>query len=103
MATSAVHESVSQCMNYLRTIDEMGASLRTLHSNELGLNYDYRRARGTVVIGYPDRDISARSTKEQIDQTIRSYNSRLSRIQVLTYAGLLDSAERALSFEETPR
>ncbi|MCX4754319.1 Shedu anti-phage system protein SduA domain-containing protein [Kitasatospora purpeofusca] len=101
IVTSAVHEAVSQCMNYLRTIDEMGASLRTLHSNELGLNYDYRRARGTVAIGYQDRCISDRATKEQIDQTIRSYNSHLSRIQVLTYADLLDSAERALSFEET--
>ncbi|MFF2611677.1 Shedu anti-phage system protein SduA domain-containing protein [Kitasatospora sp. NPDC058046] len=103
IVTSAVHEAVSQCMNYLRTIDEMGAALRTLHNNELGLNYDYRRARGTVVIGFQERAITDRATREQIDQTIRSYNSHLSRIQVLTYADLLDSAERALRFEETSR
>ncbi|MGW4814653.1 Shedu anti-phage system protein SduA domain-containing protein [Kitasatospora cineracea] len=103
IVTSAVHEAVSQCMNYLRTIDEMGAALRTLHNNELGLNYDYRRARGTVVIGFQERAVTDRATREQIDQTIRSYNSHLSRIQVLTYADLLDAAERALRFEETSR
>lgn len=35
----------------------------------------------------------------QVVQTIRSYNAHLSRIQVVTYSELLDSAERALQFE----
>jgi hypothetical protein len=94
-----VHEAVSQCMNYLRSLDDMGATLQTVHRNELGLDYDYRRARGTVVIGHQDRARPVGATREQVNQTIRSYNAHLSRVQVLTYDDLLDSAERALNFE----
>ena len=31
-----VHEAVSQCIGYLRTIDEAGATLRTIHRTKLG-------------------------------------------------------------------
>jgi hypothetical protein len=96
---NGVHEAVSQCQNYLRSLDEMGPSLRTLYRNELGLDYDYRRARGTVVIGHQDRVQIPETTREQIDQCIRSYNAHLSRVQVVTYADLLDAAERALNFD----
>lgn len=92
-------EAVSQCMNYLRSLDDMGATFQTVHRNELGLGYDYRRARGTVVIGHQDRARPTDVTREQVDQTIRSYNVHLSRVQVITYDDLLDSAERALNFE----
>jgi hypothetical protein len=51
------------------------------------------------VIGHQDRARPAGVTREQVDQTIRSYNAHLSRVQVLTYDDLLDSAERALTFE----
>ncbi|WP_327675573.1 Shedu anti-phage system protein SduA domain-containing protein [Kitasatospora sp. NBC_00458] len=98
IVTSDVHEAVGQCMNYLRTMDELGAALRTVQRSDLGIDHDYRRARATVVIGHPDRSGSA--TREEVDQTIRTYNAHLSRIQVLTYADLLDGAERALNFEE---
>ncbi|MGK5519158.1 Shedu anti-phage system protein SduA domain-containing protein [Micromonospora sp. URMC 107] len=94
-----VHEAVSQCLNYLRSLDEMGAGYRTLYRNELGVDYDLRRARGLVVIGHPNRAHGSGISREQIDQAIRSYNAHLSRIQVVTYADLLDSAERALRFE----
>ncbi len=94
-----VHQSVSQCVNYLRTVDDLGAAMQTVHPNELGLDYDYRRARGTVVIGHQDRSRPDGVTREQVDQTIRSYNAHLSRVQVITYDDLLDSAERALTFE----
>jgi hypothetical protein len=97
--SNEVHEAVSQCQNYLRSLDEMGASLRTLHHNELGLDYDYRRARGTVVIGHQDRVQLPGVTREQIDQCIRSYNADRSRVQVVTYADLLDAAVRALKFD----
>ncbi|MFJ8040512.1 Shedu anti-phage system protein SduA domain-containing protein [Kitasatospora sp. NPDC096147] len=98
IVTADVHEAVGQCMNYLRTMDELGAALRTIQRSELGIDHDYRRARATVVIGHPDR--SGLVSREEVDQTIRTYNAHLSRIQVLTYADLLDSAERALNFEE---
>ncbi|MFD5545225.1 Shedu anti-phage system protein SduA domain-containing protein [Streptomyces goshikiensis] len=98
--SNSVNEAVGQCMNYLRTLDEMGAALGTLHRNDLNLDYDYRRARATVVIGYPERTRPNLATREQIDQAIRTYNAHLSRIQVVTYADLLDTAERALAFGE---
>jgi Restriction endonuclease XhoI/Domain of unknown function (DUF4263) len=94
-----VHEAVSQCQHYLRSLDEMGPSLRTLHRNELGLDYDYRRARGTVVVGHQERVQLPGVTREQIDQCIRSYNADRTRVQVVTYADLLDAAERALKFD----
>ena len=94
-----VHEAVSQCISYLRTIDEMGAGLRTTHRNEIGQDYDYRRARGVVVIGHPDRIKLDGVSRENVDQAVRSYNAHLSRVRVVTYADLLESAERALGFE----
>ncbi|WP_370935342.1 Shedu anti-phage system protein SduA domain-containing protein [Amycolatopsis sp. cg13] len=94
-----VHEAVSQCMNYLRSFDDLGPALQTVHSNECGFDYDYRRVKGSVVIGHQDRALSADVTREQVDQTIRSYNAHLSRVQVVTYDDLLDSADRALNFE----
>lgn len=95
-----VHEAVSQCLNYLRSLDETGATLQTLRQNEGRPAYDFRRSRATVIIGHPDQVATERITRIRIEQTIRSYNAHLSRIQVLTYADLLDGAERALRFEE---
>ena len=95
-----VHEAVSQCLNYLRSLDETGATLQTLRHNEGRAAYDFRRSRATVVIGHPDRSATAEISRTRIEQTIRSYNAHLSRIQVVTYADLLDGAERALRFEE---
>ncbi|MFG1842864.1 Shedu anti-phage system protein SduA domain-containing protein [Micromonospora sp. NPDC049175] len=95
-----VHEAVSQCLNYLRSLDETGATLQTLRQNEGRPAYDFRRSRATVIIGHPDRAVTDAVSRTRIEQTIRSYNAHLSRIQVLTYADLLDGAERALRFEE---
>lgn len=98
-----VHRAVGQCMNYLRALDEQGPTLQTTYGNELGIYIDFRRARGTVVIGYPGNDelSSAVPSKSQIEQTVRSYNSYVSRIQVVTYFELLDSADRVLRFEDS--
>lgn len=98
IVTDAVHEAVSQCLNYLRALDEMGSTLAAQYKSEFGIDFDFRRARGTVVIGHPDRSSRTDATKAQIEQTVRSYNAHLSRLQVLTYADLLDSAERTLRF-----
>lgn len=97
----AVHEAASQAMNYLRTLDENGAALETIYRKEFGVHYDMRRAFATVVIGHPIHvaGVDARV----VDQTLRSYNSHLSRVEVITYATLLDTAERALVFEATTR
>jgi hypothetical protein len=68
-----VHEAASQAMNYLRTLDNTGAALTTIHANEFRVSYDMRRTFATVVIGHP------------------------------AHATLLDAAERALEFEDTTR
>ena len=102
---SDVHEAVSQAMNYIRTFDENGASASTNYRNEYGHDYDMRRVFATVVIGHPDyvRETDKNGsvlTERTISQTIRSYNAHLSRIEVMTYKDLVDTAERALAFEE---
>ncbi|MFD7534255.1 Shedu anti-phage system protein SduA domain-containing protein [Streptomyces sp. NPDC059819] len=101
-----VHRATMQAANYIRQLDEGGAALETLYRNS-GLNYDLRRGRATVIIGNQDfvdipedpvRQLGA-ATRPMIDQTIRTYDSLINRVDVLTWADLLDSAERALRFE----
>jgi hypothetical protein len=93
-----VHEAVSQVMNYLGNVDEHGLGLTTMYRNNFGLDYDMHRVFATVVIGHPLHvdGFNAR----QVEQTLRTYNSHLSRVEVLTWAMLLDAAERALEFEQ---
>ncbi len=103
IVTKHVHEATSQCLNYLRSLDEQGSGLQTTYRNEFNIDIDFRRARGTVVIGHLDREAAGAAERFQIVQTIRSYNAHLSRIEVITYSELLDSADRALRFEAMPR
>lgn len=97
-----VHEAVGQTVNYLRALDDQRTALQTELREELGIAIDLRRVRSSVVIGHPTHVRVAgvgQLSRLQIDQTIRAYNSHLSRIEVLTYSDLLDSAEQALRFE----
>lgn len=100
-----VHEAVAQAMNYLRTLDELGAGLTTTHLNEFGKSYDMRRVFATVIIGHPEHvdpvDGFGIPDAKVVDQTMRSYNAHLSRVEVVTYKSLLDAAARALDFEQT--
>jgi hypothetical protein len=98
-----VHEAVSQAMNYLRGLDEQGPLLETTYRNEFGEEWDMRRVHATVVIGYPDHVSDSIVSERIIEQTIRSYNAHLSRIEVVTYKALLDAADRALVFEDSPQ
>jgi hypothetical protein len=102
-----VHEAVSQAMNYLRALDELGPGLEKTYRNELGQSYDMRRVFATVVIGHPAHvDSVAESgipSEATVDQTLRSYNAHLSRVEVMTFKSLLDAAARALKFEQTAR
>ena len=78
-----------------------GVALETAYRKEHGGDYDMRRAFATVVIGHPAH--VTRAGARLIDQTLRSYNAHLSRVEVITYATLLGTAERALAFEDTAR
>ena len=98
--SSAVNNAVGQCMNYLRSMDEFALSLATKHSDDLALDYDFRRADSIVVIGHQARPGKITPPRTQVDQVLRMYNSHLSRIKVLTYTDLLESSERALQFDQ---
>ena len=92
---SPIHNAVSQLQNYLRALDED----RSQVLNSYGINS--RRAFGTVVAGHRDFIRSGLSA-EDIAETLRTYNSHQSRIEVLTYDALIDSAERTLTLAREP-
>jgi hypothetical protein len=99
-----INEAVGQAMNYIRGLDEMGASVSKQYEDELGRSYGMRRVFATVVIGHPGHVTEKapggrRADERTIMDTIRSYNSHLSRVEVRTYKDLIDSAEQALNFE----
>jgi len=99
-----VNEAVGQAMNYIRAFDELGTTMSGYYRNELGREYDMRRVFATVIIGHPAHVTEVGPSGQQVDEraiqdTIRSYNAHLSRIEVRTYKDLADTAERALIFE----
>lgn len=98
-----VHEAVGQAINYVRAFDELGAGHSTYYQNELGQDYDMRRIFATVVIGHPKHAAASKQGRvvdeRIIQQTIRTYNAHLSRVEVMTYKDLADTAARALAFE----
>ncbi len=92
IAGPEVNEAVGQVMNYLKALDEQRATILT----ELGI--DCRRAFATVVIGDPRwvADIG----EEEIADAMRTYNSHLSRIEVITYADLVRDSRRATELQQ---
>jgi hypothetical protein len=84
----AINEAVGQVQNYLRALDE------ERHSILANLGIECRRAYATVVIGSPqfvDLDPTI------VSETIRTYNSHITRIEVITYADLIAGARQALA------
>ncbi|MGA5040272.1 Shedu anti-phage system protein SduA domain-containing protein [Streptomyces olivaceoviridis] len=90
MLGAAAHRAVSQAQNYLRALDENRPSILAEH----GL--DTRRASATVVIGHPQY-VTGDVTSQEIAETLRTYNTHQTRIEVITYETLLDSASRMLA------
>jgi hypothetical protein len=99
-----INEAVGQAMCYVRGCDELGPTMTTYYKDELGLSHGMRRVFATVIIGHPghvtevDRN-GQRVDENTINDTIRTYNSHLSRVEVRTYKDLVDTAERSLAFE----
>jgi hypothetical protein len=83
-----VNEAVGQAMNYLRSLDSASDGILTT----LGINC--QRAFATVVIGHPKWVPTIADTI--VEKTIRTYNSHLSRIEVITYADLVRDSRNAL-------
>jgi hypothetical protein len=92
---TAVHEAVGQAMNYLCHLDEVRAHILAK------FKIDTRRASATVLIGHP-AFVQGNLTNEEIASTLRTYNSHLSRIEVMHYADLLDNGERYLALAASP-
>ncbi|MER7010354.1 Shedu immune nuclease family protein [Saccharopolyspora sp. NPDC000359] len=88
--TAEVHDAVSQVINYLVGLDEHRKRIR----DEFGV--ETRRASGMVIIGHPAHH--SEIGEEEVDEALRLFNSHLSRVEVMTYKDLLDSAERALTW-----
>lgn len=87
-----VNDAVGQTMNYLRAMDESSPLL----TQNFGL--DARRADATVVIGH-EKYLTQSRTDAEIAQTFRTYNSHLSRVQVVTYDELIRGARAALKLD----
>jgi hypothetical protein len=90
--TADVHDAVMQVSNYLRDFDEQRTRILEMYG------IDVRRASGTVVIGHPKFDTAF--TEREVNEAIRTYVSQQSRIDVITYKQLIDSARRSLQLQE---
>ncbi len=84
-----VNKAVGQSLNYLREFDEE----RTTIHQKLGI--ECRRAFATVVIGHPQH-VPDPKVREQVPETLRTYNAHLGRVEVITYADLIQGAQKAL-------
>ncbi|TGD89227.1 DUF4263 domain-containing protein [Mycolicibacterium sp. CH28] len=89
MVGGAVHEAVSQTQNYLRSLDEERFRINTT------FGIDPRRVHATVVIGHVDHSNDPMPHAD-VYETLRTYNSHMSRITVITYDQLVTSARNAL-------
>ncbi|MFD6949100.1 hypothetical protein A6A08_06990 [Nocardiopsis sp. TSRI0078] len=87
--SAEVHRAVEQIMNYFVSLDERREEIR----EKWGI--DVRRCQATVVIGHPHH---TEEDPRAVHETLRVYNSHLSRIDVVTYQELIDSAEHAVDF-----
>ncbi|PVE11164.1 Shedu anti-phage system protein SduA domain-containing protein [Streptomyces scopuliridis] len=90
MLGAPAHHAVSQAQNYLRTLDESRQTILARYG------IDTRRASATVVIGHPQY-VSESITPHEVAETLRTYNTHMARIDVITYETLLESAERMLA------
>ncbi|MEV0363100.1 Shedu anti-phage system protein SduA domain-containing protein [Nocardia fusca] len=92
--TAAVHDAAAQAINYLVGLDEDRLRIRS----ELGI--EVRRSSALVLIGHPA--IHPEIPEETICEVLRTFNSHMSRVEVLTYKELIDSAERVLGYGVDP-
>jgi hypothetical protein len=87
--TSEVHNAVGQAVNYLVGLDENRDRIRA----DFGI--ETRRASAVVLVGYPTPEDQA--SEVDVNETLRTLNTHMSRVEVLTYKELIDNAERALA------
>ncbi|MFD7665978.1 Shedu anti-phage system protein SduA domain-containing protein [Streptomyces sp. NPDC059788] len=90
--TAEVHDAVAQAVNYLVGLDENRE--RILHE----FSIETRRASAIVLIGHPAAQPGV--PEEDINEALRTLNTHLNRVEVLTYKELIDNAERLLTTTE---
>jgi hypothetical protein len=88
VAASAINDAVSQAVAYLVGLDEHRQRIR----EEIGI--ETRRASAIVLIGHPATQPDV--PEEAIYETIRTLNTHLARVEILTYKELVDNAERSI-------
>jgi hypothetical protein len=88
VAASAVNDAVSQAIAYLVGLDEHRLRIR----EEIGI--ETRRASATVLIGHPAAQPSA--PEAAIHEALRTLNTHIGRVEVLTYKELVDNAARSI-------
>jgi hypothetical protein len=86
--SAQVHDAVGQALNYLVNLDEHRLRIR----RQFGL--ETRRARALVLIGHPAAQAGV--PEDKINEVLRTINTHMGRIEVLTYKEILDNAERSL-------
>ncbi|MFJ6657804.1 Shedu anti-phage system protein SduA domain-containing protein [Streptomyces sp. NPDC091377] len=91
-----VNKAVGQAMNYLRELDEKRPQILV----DLGI--DCRRASMTVVIGH-NGFVTTDASPQEIDETIRTFNSYLTRLSVTTYGRLIENAQRTINLTASGR
>ncbi|MFD7513818.1 Shedu anti-phage system protein SduA domain-containing protein [Streptomyces niveus] len=91
-----VNKAVGQAMNYLRELDEKRPQIL------VDLGVDCRRASMTVVIGHSGF-VTTDASPEEIDETIRTFNSYLTRVSVTTYGRLIENAQRTIDLTASDR
>lgn len=77
-------------MNYLRSLDEQRDHILVKYG------IDTRRAFGTVVLGHP-MFVTGKIDEKLVSEAVRTYNSHLSRVEVMTFADLIEGAERSFA------
>jgi hypothetical protein len=83
-----VESLVAAAINHLLNVDKQEAAILA------ALGVETRRAFATVVVGHPAYATSFPG--HQLRDTLRTYGSYLSGIEIMTYRQLMDSAERSL-------
>jgi len=94
LAGPQVHEAVAQAMYTLRELD------RNSEAISVNLQIDCHRGFATVVIGHPR--YLAPEKQEAVAQAIRTYNSHLGRVEVITWDDLVGGAELSLAMSPGP-
>ncbi|NML53953.1 DUF4263 domain-containing protein [Streptomyces sp. R302] len=86
--TAEVHDAVGQAVNYLVGLDENRRQIL----EEFGI--ETRRASAIVLIGHPG--VQPDVPEHDINEALRTFNTHVNRVEVMTYKEIVDNAGRSL-------